>query len=63
MLEDPSTKKRICLKLWNDHTVNITQEDKGKTLNITNVEVDNYNHKTTIKTTDMSCTTKVCKQK
>lgn len=38
-------KKKICIKLWNDHADAIAEEAKGKNVSFHKVEVDIFNIK------------------
>ncbi|PIK42675.1 hypothetical protein BSL78_20472 [Apostichopus japonicus] len=54
LLEDPTTKTKIGCKLWGQHADRVTTADAGASVSLTNVEVDIYNNKTSIKSTDLT---------
>lgn len=57
ILEDETTKKKICIKLWNEHADAVTDNTKGQQISFKNVEVDIFNNKHQLRTTDLTTIT------
>lgn len=56
-IEDIPTAKKICVKLWDSHADKIHKEQEGQTVLIKNVEVDIYQDRRQLKTTDLTTVT------
>lgn len=53
-MEDEATKTKIQCKLWGELAGSVKSGDEGSIVSLTNVEVDTYNNRKHLKSTDLS---------